>query len=148
MAKQKPLSKKKLAEYEKLLLNRKRELLKQVLNQDEDIDEIRGDVAADPLDAAGNSTSLELMTTLGNHERRELSDIDHALMKIENGTYGFCEESGEPIHPMRLEAVPTARFTMQIQERLERTPQHYNLDRTRRRVLMGDDIPIATDDDE
>lgn len=147
MAKQKPLSKKKLAVYEKLLVERKGELLKQVLNQDEDIDEIRGDVAADPLDAAGNSTSLELMTTLGNHERRELADIDHALAKIENGTYGFCEESGEPIHPMRLEAVPTARFTMEIQERMERTPQHYQ-DRPRRRILNSDDLPISTDDDE
>ncbi|MBT3604690.1 MAG: hypothetical protein HOE48_15235 [Candidatus Latescibacteria bacterium] len=148
MAKQKPLSKKKLAVYEKLLMERKRELLKQVLNQDEDIDEIRGDVAADPLDAAGNSTSLELMTTLGNHERRELADIDHALLKVENGTYGFCEESGEPIHPMRLEAVPTARFTMEIQERMERTPQRFQQDRPRRRILLSDDLPVSTDDDE
>ena len=148
MAKQKPLSKKKLAVYEKLLLDRKHQLLKQVLNQDEDIDEIRSDVAADPLDAAGNSTSLELMTTLGNHERHELSEIDHALEKIANGSYGFCEESGEPIHPMRLEAVPTARYTMQIQERMERTPQSYYQDRPRRRVLMSDDLPISTDDDE
>jgi len=148
MAKQKPLSKKKLAVYEKLLLDRKRQLLKQVLNQDEDIDEIRSDVAADPLDAAGNSTSLELMTTLGNHERHELSEIDHALEKVANGSYGFCEESGEPIHPMRLEAVPTARYTMQIQERMERTPQNYYQDRPRRRVLMSDDLPISTDDDE
>ena len=148
MAKQKPLSKKKLAVYEKLLLDRKRQLLKQVLNQDEDIDEIRSEVAADPLDAAGNSTSLELMTTLGNHERHELSEIDHALEKVANGSYGFCEESGEPIHPMRLEAVPTARYTMQIQERMERTPQNYYQDRPRRRVLMSDDLPISTDDDE
>ena len=119
-----------------------------MLNQDEDIDEIRADVSADPLDAAGSSSSLELMTTLGNHERRELANIDYALVKIENGTYGFCEESGEPIHPMRLEAVPTARYTMQIQERMERTPQHYQLDRPRRRILMSDDLPISTDDDE
>lgn len=148
MAKQKPLSKKKLAVYEKLLMDRKRELLKQVLNQDEDIDEIRGDVAADPLDAAGNSTSLELMTTLGNHERHELAEIDHALQKVADGSYGFCEESGEPIHPMRLEAVPTARYTLEVQERMERTPQNYYQDRPRRRVLMSDDLPISTDDDE
>jgi DnaK suppressor protein len=148
MAKQKPLGKKKLAVYQKLLIDRKRELLRQVLNQDEDIDEIRSDVAADPLDAAGNSSSLELMTTLGNHERRELTNIDHALLNIENGTYGFCEESGEPIHPMRLEAVPTARYTMEIQERMERARQHYQQDRPRRRILMSDDLPISTDDDE
>ncbi|MDP6039668.1 MAG: TraR/DksA family transcriptional regulator [Candidatus Latescibacteria bacterium] len=146
MAKHRPLSKKKLEFYKKLLIERKRELLKQVLNQDEDIDEIRGDVAADPLDAAGNSSSLELMTTLGNHERRELAEIDHALQKIEDRSYGFCEESEEPIHPARLEAVPTARYTMEVQERLERTPLQF--DRPRRRVLMSEDLPMSTDDDE
>ena len=128
------------------MIERKRELLKQVLSQDEDLDEIRGDVAADPLDAAGNASSLELMTTLGNNERRELAEIDNALRKIENRTYGFCEESGEPIHPARLEAVPTARYTVQVQERLERAPQKFG--RPRRRVLRREDLPLSTDDDE
>ena len=94
MTKHEPLSDEQLAFYKNILTERKRELLKQVLNQDEDLDEIRGDVAADPLDAAGNASSLELMTTLGNHERLELAEIDNALQKIENGSYGFCEESG------------------------------------------------------
>ncbi len=146
MAKHESLSDEKLAFYKKILTERKRELLKQVLSQDEDLDEIRGDVAADPLDAAGNASSLELMTTLGNHERRELAEIDNALQKIENGSYGFCEESGEPIHPMRLEAMPTARYTVQVQERFERTPRQ--LSRPRRRVLKREDLPISTDDDE
>ncbi len=145
MATHEPLSDEQLAFYKKILTERKRELLKQVLNQDEDLDEIRGDVAADPLDAAGNASSLELMTSLGNHERRELAEIDNALQKIENGSYGFCEESGEPIHPLRLEAMPTARYTVQVQERLERTPQQ----RSRpRRALKREDLPISTDDDE
>ncbi len=145
MATHEPLGDEQLAFYKKILTERKRELLKQVLNQDEDLDEIRGDVAADPLDAAGNASSLELMTSLGNHERRELAEIDNALQKIENGSYGFCEESGEPIHPLRLEAMPTARYTVQVQERLERTPQQ----RSRpRRVLKREDLPISTDDDE
>lgn len=146
MAKHRPMSKKKLEFYRKLLHERKRELLKQVLNQDEDIDEIRSDVAADPLDAAGNSSSLELMTTLGNHERHELAEIDHALQRIENRSYGFCEESAEPIHPARLEAVPTARYTMDVQERLERAPLQVDL--PRRRILRSEDLPMATDDDE
>jgi len=145
MTKHEPLSDEQLAFYKKILAERKRELLKQVLSQDEDLDEIRSDVAADPLDAAGNASSLELMTTLGNHERLELAEIDNALQKIENGSYGFCEESGEPIHPLRLEAMPTARYTVQVQERLERTP----LQRSRpRRVLKREDLPISTDDDE
>lgn len=146
MAKHRPLSKKKLEFYQNLLIERRRELLKQVLSQDEDLDEIRGNVAADPLDAAGKASSVELMTTLGNHERHELTEIDNALQKIENRTYGFCEESGEPIHPARLEAMPTARYTVQVQERLERVPQQFS--RPRRRVLRQEDLPLSTDDDE
>ena len=146
MAKHRPLSKKKLEFYRNLLIERRRELLKQVLSQDEDLDEIRGNVAADPLDAAGKASSVELMTSLGNHERHELAEIDNALQKIENRTYGFCEESGEAIHPARLEAVPTARYTVQVQERLERAPQQFS--RPRRRVLRQEDLPLSTDDDE
>ncbi len=146
MAKHRPLSAKKLEFYRNLLIERRRELLKQVLSQDEDLDEIRGNVAADPLDAAGKASSVELMTSLGNHERHELAEIDNALQKIENRTYGFCEESGEAIHPARLEAVPTARYTVQVQERLERAPQQFS--RPRRRVLRQEDLPLSTDDDE
>ena len=146
MAKHRPLSAKKLEFYRNFLIERRRELLKQVLSQDEDLDEIRGNVAADPLDAAGKASSVELMTSLGNHERHELAEIDNALQKIENRTYGFCEESGEAIHPARLEAVPTARYTVQVQERLERAPQQFS--RPRRRVLRQEDLPLSTDDDE
>ena len=116
----KKLTKKKLAQYEKLLKQRKKELLKQALNQDEDIHELRGDHSADPLDMAGYASSLELMSTLGNNERVELAELDHALTKIEDRTYGICEDSGELISEVRLEAIPTARYTIECQEQRER----------------------------
>ncbi|CAN5357207.1 hypothetical protein BH20ACT22_BH20ACT22_15540 [soil metagenome] len=50
----------------------------------------------------------------------ELNDIDHALARIENGTYGTCEACGKPIGDARLEAVPTARFCVEDQARAER----------------------------
>jgi len=141
------MNKRKLTAYQKLLLERKRELLKQVVNQDDDLDELRGDQPADPLDMAGNSSTLELMTTLGNHERVELADIDIALQKIEDKSYGDCEDCGESIAPARLEAIPTARFCVPCKEKHERNPQAYYADRPRRRVLSSDDLPMSTDDD-
>jgi len=99
MTKHEPLSDEQLAFYKKILTERKRELLKQVLNQDEDLDEIRGDVAADPLDAAGNASSLELMTSLGNHERRELAEIDNALQKLKLDLMGFAKNPVNPFIP-------------------------------------------------
>ena len=141
------MNKRQLASYEKLLLQRKSELLKQVLNQDDDIDELRGDQPADPLDMAGNTSSLELMTTLGNHERVELAEIDRALEKIEDKTYGKCEECGENIAVARLKAIPTAQLCVPCKEKQERNPQVPFMDRPRRRVILSDDLPTMTDED-
>ena len=141
----KKLTKKKLAQYEKLLKQRKKELLKQALNQNEDIHELRGDHSADPLDMAGYASSLELMSTLGNNERVELAELDHALTKIEDRTYGICEDSGELISEARLEAIPTARYTIECQEQRERNTAF--TDRPRRRVLSSEDLPVSSDED-
>ncbi|HEY9556069.1 MAG TPA: TraR/DksA C4-type zinc finger protein [Acidimicrobiales bacterium] len=47
---------------------------------------------------------------LAGQFRNELEDVERALTKIEDGTYGVCETCGKPINPARLEAIPTARF--------------------------------------
>ena len=139
------LTPERLAFFRKLLLDRKQDLLKHTLQEDADVNELRRDRSADPFDMAGNATSLELMATLGNNERRELAEIDHALAKIEDGTYGICEVSGELIAEMRLEAIPTARYTMQVQQDRERNPQF--VERPRRRAISAEDLPMSGDDD-
>ncbi len=145
MAKAKKYTKKKLSTFQKLLVARKTELLKQVIDQDDDIGELRDDQPADPLDLAGNTSTLELLTTLGNHERAELDEIDHALEKIEAGNYGVCEVSGELIPEGRLKVIPTARYTIAVQEEREKTsgqPQ----ERPRRRTILSDDLPAMDED--
>ena len=137
----KRLAKKKLARYKKILTERKKTLLKQVLTQDDDINELQGDHSADPLDMAGFASSLELMSALGNNERLELSEIDHALGKIEDGSFGICEDSEELIAEARLDAIPTARYTRDVQEKRERNPSI--VDRPRRRTLTGDDVNLT-----
>jgi DnaK suppressor protein len=68
--------------------------------------------------------SLELRTR--DRERKLISKIDAALERIEDGSYGFCEETSEPISIKRLEARPIATLSLEAQERHER------LERTRR----------------
>lgn len=68
--------------------------------------------------------SLELRTR--DRERKLLSKIDAALRRIEDGSYGYCEETGEPISIRRLEARPNATLSLEAQERHER------LERTQR----------------
>lgn len=62
--------------------------------------------------------SLELRTR--DRERKLISKIDEALERIEAETYGYCEETGEPIAIRRLEARPTAVLSLEAQERHER----------------------------
>ena len=145
MAKAKKYPKRKLTVFQKLLNERRIELLKQVTDQDDDIGELRDDQPADPLDMAGNSSTLELMTTLGNHERTELAEIDHALNKIDEGTYGICEVSGELIGEPRLMAIPTARYTIEVQAAREKTSKG-QVERPRRRTILSDDLPAMDED--
>ena len=73
---------------------------------------------------AETDRSLELRTR--DRFRKLISKIDSALKSIDEGTYGYCEETGEPISLKRLEARPIATLSVEAQERHER------LERTRR----------------
>jgi DnaK suppressor protein len=68
--------------------------------------------------AAETDRALELRTR--DRARKLISKIDQALERIENGTYGYCEETGEPITLRRLEARPIATLSIEAQERHER----------------------------
>jgi DnaK suppressor protein len=58
------------------------------------------------------------MAVRGNVEQ-VLAEIENALKKLNNGTYGYCEDTGEPIAQARLEALPYARYTVKAQEKRE-----------------------------
>jgi len=70
--------------------------------------------------------SLELRTR--DRERKLISKIDEALQRIEDGTYGYGEETGEPIGLRRLEARPIATLSLEAQERHERMEKIYRDD--------------------
>ena len=61
---------------------------------------------------ATETLELEKRLTLENRIRQELSNVEHALEKIKNGTYGVCDNCGKPIDPNRLEALPQATVCM------------------------------------
>ena len=134
------MAKKKFNMYQKLLLDRKKELLRQALEGDKDIEGLRGERLSDPLDIAGTATALELKTSLGNNERRELEEIDYALQKIKDGSYGQCEECEGPIVAVRLEAIPTARLCKDCKEKEERSPQRGFLEVRKARSLRDEDF--------
>ncbi len=75
---------------------------------------------ADLTDRASVETDRALELRTRDRARKLISKIDQALERIEHGTYGYCEESGEPIGLRRLEARPIATLSIEAQERHEK----------------------------
>lgn len=73
----------------------------------------------DPMDAATHTQEQDELLSLVDQERGLLAQIDRALAKMDQGTYGVSELSGDPIPLARLRAVPWARFTAQEEEEAE-----------------------------
>jgi DnaK suppressor protein len=83
---------------------------------------------ADMSDWASFETERNFQLRARDRERKLLSKIDEALRRIEEGTYGFCEETQEPIGLRRLEARPIATLSIEAQERHERREKTYRED--------------------
>ncbi len=79
-----------------------------------------GIAEADLTDRASVETDRALELRTRDRARKLIGKIDQALERIENGTYGYCEETGEPIGLRRLEARPIATLSIEAQERHEK----------------------------
>ena len=79
-----------------------------------------GIAEADLTDRASVETDRALELRTRDRARKLIAKIDQALERTENGTYGYCEETGEPIGLRRLEARPIATLSIEAQERHER----------------------------
>ena len=74
----------------------------------------------DVADRASSETDRALELRTRDRQRKLISKIDEALRRIEDGSYGYCEETGEPITIARLDARPIATLSLEAQERHER----------------------------
>ena len=83
---------------------------------------------ADLADRATSETDRALELRARDRQRKLISKIDAALQRIDDGTYGYCEETGEPIALKRLEARPIATPSIEAQERHERRERVYRDD--------------------
>jgi DnaK suppressor protein len=102
----------KLLDWKAEILNVSRETLEGLAESSRNIPDI-ADRASEETDRA-----LELRTR--DRQRKLISKIDAALRRIENGDYGYCDVTGEPISLRRLDARPIATMTLEAQERHER----------------------------
>jgi DnaK suppressor protein len=80
---------------------------------------------SDLADRASSETDRAIELRARDRQRKLIAKIDAALQRIEDGTYGYCEETGEPISLKRLEARPIATLSIEAQERHERRERVY-----------------------
>ena len=79
----------------------------------------------DLADRASSETDRAIELRARDRQRKLIAKIDAALLRIDSGTYGYCEETGEPISLKRLDARPIATLSIEAQERHERRERVY-----------------------
>ena len=82
----------------------------------------------DLADRASSETDRAIELRARDRQRKLIAKIDAALSRIEDGSYGYCEETGDPISLKRLEARPIATLSLEAQERHERNERVYRDD--------------------
>ena len=102
----------KLLRWKDEILREARETLLHLQNENEN--------HPDLADRASSETDRSIELRARDRQRKLISKIDAALARIEDSTYGYCEETGEPISLRRLEARPIATLSIDAQERHER----------------------------
>ncbi len=110
--------------FRQILTNWKRELMEEV---DRTIHHLRDEATnfPDPNDRATQESEFGLELRARDRERKLLKKIDAALARLDDGSYGYCEETGEDIGLRRLEARPIATLCLEAQERHELVERHY-----------------------
>ncbi|MCX8503493.1 MAG: RNA polymerase-binding protein DksA [Beijerinckiaceae bacterium] len=103
---------KKLLDWKEDILKESRETLANLQNDSEN----HPDIA----DRASSETDRAIELRSRDRQRKLISKIDSALARIDDGSYGYCEETGEPISIKRLDARPIATLSIEAQERHER----------------------------
>jgi DnaK suppressor protein len=97
---------------------------RETLNHLQDENNILPDIA----DRASTETDRSLELRTRDRQRKLISKIEAALKRIDDGSYGYCEETGEPISLRRLDARPIATLSIEAQERHERRERVYRDD--------------------
>ena len=113
--------------FRRKLLVWKQELLDQSAETLDNLTESARNVP-DLADRASEETDRALELRTRDRQRKLISKIDAALQRIDDGTYGYCEETGEPIGLKRLDARPIATLSIEAQERHERREKVYRED--------------------
>lgn len=122
--KKSPFNKKELARFRALLMQKRGELIGDVKNMEQEA--LRGNAGSlsnlpqHMADQGSDAYDQALALDLAAVDRRLIKEIDDAIMRIDNGTYGLCELTGKPIRLERLDEIPWARHSIEAAREIER----------------------------
>jgi RNA polymerase-binding protein DksA len=102
-----------------LLMNRRREILKQVAHLEAEREELKGRFI-EPIDAAQKEDLMRLVRKLDERGKEEIEEIDLAMDKMASGTYGTCELCGKSIQYKRLMVLPATRLCRKCAQKYEK----------------------------
>ncbi len=114
-----------LARYRMLLLDEKQRILNNSKNALKNELVLSPDDLPDETDLAASEINQNLVFKLRDRERQLLSKIDEALSRMDEGTFGTCEDCEEPIEPRRLEARPVSTMCIACKEKQEHREKIY-----------------------
>jgi len=114
------LDKKTIARFKKILLKEREQIVGEVKQIVESSKEMGQDGIQDIGDEAANIYNKQVLLSLNENERMRLQEVDESLDRIENGTYGVCEECGELIGLKRLEVRPVAKYCVPCKTKMEK----------------------------
>jgi DnaK suppressor protein len=114
------MSKKELEKYRRLLDEKKASLSQEIAKTRSAEEETTEESTQDIADKAVSSYTREFLYSLTDGERNTLLHIDEALVRIDEGGYGFCTNCGQPMAEKRLTAVPWAPYCVDCQELAEK----------------------------
>ena len=136
----------KMDEMNGILLKMKEETLHEIrksLKSGSDI--TTGEPSGDIYDQASSERDRELGLLLGDREREKLRNIDEALLKVEEGEYGICEECEEEIPLGRLKVMPFARYCVKCKADIEKQQaqtKRFEEDRVYREIALGEEEEV------
>jgi DnaK suppressor protein len=111
------MSKLNLKDLKKRLTDERTLLIEKLKGNDLSVDDAE---TPDPVDLAVRNYSKNVMLAVSENESRQLTEVDEALLRIEDEEYGTCLNCEKAINPKRLQAIPWARFCLDCQELLEK----------------------------
>lgn len=118
----KNLSKSKINQFRKLFLDRQQSIMDATLSRDNEVIDVDG---GDEIDLVQGAMLKSMADKLSRRDKENLAKVRDALQRIENGTFGACEECGEPIPEKRLTVLPDCRTCIACAEQEERRMKQF-----------------------